>query len=76
MLSKRAKYGLKALLLLEREADRGAILIGEISVRERIPKKFLESILLHPQAPRRGAEQEREGRRLPVGPPRIRHQPG
>ena len=45
MLSKRAKYGLKALLLLEREADRGAILIGEISVRERIPKKFLESIL-------------------------------
>jgi phosphate-selective porin OprO/OprP len=60
MLSKRAKYGLKALLLLEREADRGAILIGEISIRERIPKKFLESILL--TLKHHGVVQSRKGK--------------
>lgn len=60
MLSKRAKYGLKAILLLEREATRCPILIGEISERERIPKKFLESILL--QLKNHGVVQSRKGK--------------
>ena len=46
MLSKKAKYGLKALLLLARESRRGPVLVAEIAERERIPKKFLGSILL------------------------------
>lgn len=46
MLSRKTKYGLSALLLLAREYDRGPILISELAERERIPKKFLESILL------------------------------
>lgn len=46
MLSKKSKYGLKALLLLAREHHRGPVLISELADRERIPKKFLELILL------------------------------
>lgn len=46
MLSKKAKYALKALLFLSKNEDRGALLIAEISETERIPKKFLEQILL------------------------------
>ena len=46
MLSKKAKYALKALLFLSKNEDRGALLIAEISDTERIPKKFLEQILL------------------------------
>jgi len=46
MLSKKAKYGLKALLMLARESRRGPVLVAEIAARERIPKKFLGSILL------------------------------
>lgn len=46
MLSKKAKYGLRALLLLAKEYGQGPVLISEISERESIPKKFLELILL------------------------------
>jgi Rrf2 family protein len=46
MLSKKAKYGLKAMELLAREYGRGPLLIAEIAKRERIPSKFLELILL------------------------------
>jgi Rrf2 family protein len=46
MLSKKTKYGLKALLLLARESHRGPVLVSELAERERIPKKFLELILL------------------------------
>ncbi len=60
MLSKKAKYGLRALLLLMRDQKRGPVLIGEISDRERIPKKFLESILL--ELKHRGVVQSRKGR--------------
>ena len=46
MLSKKAKYGLKALLYLaERSAGRNA-LIADIAAHENIPKKFLDMILL------------------------------
>ena len=46
MLSKKAKYGLRALLFLAKEHGQGPVLISEISQREGIPKKFLELILL------------------------------
>ncbi|HBG05589.1 MAG: Rrf2 family transcriptional regulator [Geobacteraceae bacterium GWC2_58_44] len=46
MISKKTKYGLKALLYLARQYDRGPILIADLARDERIPKKFLEAILL------------------------------
>ncbi len=46
MLSKKAKYALQALLQLAKEYEQGPILISELARRERIPKKFLELILL------------------------------
>jgi Rrf2 family protein len=46
MLSKKAKYALNALVYLARNQDKGPVLISEISEKQHIPKKFLESILL------------------------------
>ena len=46
MISKRTKYGLKALVYLARRYDQGPILISDLAHDERIPKKFLEAILL------------------------------
>ena len=46
MLSKKAKYALKALLYFTKNADKGLVLISDISERERIPRKFLEAILV------------------------------
>lgn len=46
MLSKKAKYAIKALVKLAKEYKKGPILISDISEEERIPKKFLEAILL------------------------------
>ena len=46
MLSKKAKYGLKAMILLAQHYEQGPLLISEIAQKEAIPKKFLELILL------------------------------
>ncbi len=46
MLSKKTKYGLKALSYLARQEQHTPVLISEISESENISKKFLESILL------------------------------
>ena len=46
MLSKKATYALKGLLVLAQEQDKGPILISELAERESMPKKFLEQILL------------------------------
>jgi Rrf2 family protein len=46
MLSKKTKYGLKALSYLAKQEPNLPILISEISESENISKKFLESILL------------------------------
>ena len=46
MISKKTKYALKALIYLAREQDKGPILIADLAREERIPKKFLELILL------------------------------
>lgn len=59
MLTRKSKYGLKALLLLAREYDRGSILASELSEREGIPEKFLQLILL--ELRRRGIVRSRRG---------------
>src|ERR1700674_338338 len=46
MLSKKAKYGLKAMTILAKEYGTGPLLISDIAKREGIPSKFLELILL------------------------------
>lgn len=46
MLSMRAKYALKALIYLAKSKDRGPIGIGEIADTQKLPRKFLEQILL------------------------------
>ncbi len=46
MLSKKAKYGLKALLFLADLPGDRSVLIADIAAHERIPKKFLDMILL------------------------------
>ena len=60
MLSRKSKYGLKALLVLAREAGHGPVLIAELASREAIPKKFLEAILL--ELKRHGVVQSRKGK--------------
>lgn len=46
MLSKRAKYALKALIVLAAEPPGQPMRIQDLARRERIPQKFLEMILL------------------------------
>lgn len=59
MLTRKSKYGLKALLLLAREYGRGPVLASELSAREEIPEKFLHGILLDLR--RRGIVSSRRG---------------
>ncbi|APY11451.1 transcriptional regulator [Seonamhaeicola sp. S2-3] len=46
MLSKRTKYGLKALTYIAKKEGEQPVRVGEIAESENIPQKFLESILL------------------------------
>ena len=46
MLSKKTKYGIKALTYLARQKDKTPVSIATISQSENISLKFLESILL------------------------------
>ncbi len=46
MLSKKTKYGLKALTYIARSEGDSPVQVGEIAKSESIPHKFLESILL------------------------------
>ncbi len=45
MLSKKAKYGLKAMFYLGKHFGKGPVLISDLAEEENIPKKFLELIL-------------------------------
>ncbi len=60
MLSKKAKYGLKAMAILAKEYGKGPLLIGDIAKRERIPSKFLELILL--ELKKKGFLQSKKGK--------------
>lgn len=46
MLSKKAQYSIYALIRLAKDIDKGPLLISNIAESEKIPKKFLENILL------------------------------
>lgn len=46
MLSKRAKYGLNALVELARAREEGPLSAATIASRAHVPGKFLEAILL------------------------------
>jgi len=46
MLSNKTRYAILALTKLSAEYGKGAIQIGDIAESERIPKRFLENILL------------------------------
>src|SRR5579863_1522271 len=46
MITKKAKYAMKAMIYLSRKKKGEHALISEISEAEHIPKKFLETILL------------------------------
>jgi Rrf2 family protein len=46
MLSMRTKYALKALVYLAKSKEKGPVLIGDIAESEKLPRKFLEQILL------------------------------
>jgi len=46
MLSKKTKYGLKALTFIARSEGDSPVQVSEIAKSEQIPQKFLESILL------------------------------
>jgi Rrf2 family protein len=60
MLSRKAKYGLKALIFLAGHAGEGPVLIGDLAESERIPRKFLEQILL--ELKKKGLLASRKGR--------------
>jgi Rrf2 family protein len=60
LLSRKSKYGLKALLVLAQEAGRGPVLVSELARRDAIPKKFLEAILL--ELKRHGIVESKKGK--------------
>lgn len=60
MLSKKSKYGLRALQALAQRRDQGPVLIAQLAKQERIPKKFLETILL--ELKNKGILQSKKGK--------------
>jgi len=60
VLSQKCKYALQALLLLAREPAQDLQLVSDIAEREKLPKKFLEAILL--ELNRNGLVRSRRGR--------------
>jgi Rrf2 family protein len=46
MISRKTKYGLKALISLAQKYGQGPVLISQLAKTEKIPQKFLEAILL------------------------------
>ena len=57
MISQKAKYALRALVALARAGE--SMMIGEVAAQERIPRKFLEQILL--ELKRHGIRHEQAG---------------
>jgi len=46
MLTQKTRYSMLAIIRLAKEYGKGTLLINEIAESEKIPKRFLESILL------------------------------
>ena len=60
MLSKKSKYGLKALLELAAESGQRPVQASELAERQGLPRKFLEAILL--ELKRHGLLHSKKGR--------------
>jgi Rrf2 family protein len=60
VLSRKSKYGLKALLVLAEKSGAGPVLVSELAARDAIPQKFLEAILL--ELKRHGLVQSKKGK--------------
>ena len=60
MISQKSKYALKALTVLAREYGKGPVLISDIANQEKIPRTFLELILL--ELKNQGLLHSRKGR--------------
>ena len=60
MLSKKSKYGLRAMLALAADTDRGPVQASELAETQRLPRKFLEAILL--DLKRHGLVDSKKGR--------------
>ena len=60
MLSRKTKYGLKALLALAQKQGRGPVRVSDLASRDAIPKKFLEAILL--ELKRHGVVHSKKGK--------------
>jgi Rrf2 family protein len=58
VISQKAKYALRALVALAKAGD--TLMIGEIAASKKIPRKFLEQILL--ELKRQGIVQSRRGK--------------
>jgi len=61
MLTRKSKYGVKAMLALAARQGAAPLMVGDIASAERIPKKFLDQILL--ELKRKGLVQSRRGKR-------------
>ncbi len=60
MISQKAKYALRALVMLAKAPADQPVFIGEIAEQQNIPKKFLEQILL--ELKRHGLVMSRRGK--------------
>ena len=60
MLSQKAKYALRALLMLAEAPPEELVLIQEVADRQNVPKKFLELILV--ELKRHGFAHSQRGR--------------
>ena len=60
MLTRKSKYAIKALLTLAEQPDRRPVLIADLAEDQRIPRKFLEAILL--DLKRHGLLQSKKGK--------------
>ncbi|MGE3401478.1 MAG: Rrf2 family transcriptional regulator [Vicinamibacterales bacterium] len=60
MLTRKSKYGLRAMLFLAERSGRGPVLVSDLAGDQRIPKKFLEAILL--DLKRQGLLQSKKGK--------------
>lgn len=60
MISQKAKYALRALVALVKAPPESSLMISEIARDQKIPKKFLEQILL--ELKRHGIVMSRRGR--------------
>jgi len=60
VLSRKSKYGLRAMLALAADAGRGPVQAAELAEKQRLPRKFLEAILL--DLKRHGLVNSKKGR--------------